>query len=60
MTHDKIAKNLLLDKTCDDCHRHGDCGVLRTKNNTCEEWDMRIYLYDPSGLTKSNDPRRNS
>lgn len=41
MTIDQEAKNLLQDKTCDNCVIHEKCAAyryLREKYHTCEEW----------------------
>ncbi len=49
MTRDKIAKNLLQDKTCDNC-QGWTCPVKGEIVGTCENWkelvDLRI---DPRG-----------
>ena len=46
MTHDKIAKNLLLDKTCDTCRNelYGRCLNYIGGINTCEEWTAYIFV----------------
>jgi hypothetical protein len=36
MTEDKIAKNLLLNKTCDNCLSKDTC--LTHENNTCDHY----------------------
>lgn len=50
MTEDEAAKNVLLDKTCDNCKRCGD----KAKLNTCKEWELyriiSIYNEIDSGI----------
>jgi hypothetical protein len=56
MTKDKIAKNLLEEKTCDKCNHYGDeypsplyCALSEAKKrlppeNTCEKWEKNPFL----------------
>ena len=62
MTLDKIAKNLLEDKTCSNCERDRHAFFcLDITDDTCEEWEQCILFREREYLSNlsstDNDTR---
>jgi hypothetical protein len=61
MTQDRIAKNLLENKTCNNCKHYHEDDVEKTKDcefwklpipaeNTCEKWEEAPFVFGPKIL----------
>jgi hypothetical protein len=58
MNEDKIAKNLLLGRICDNCENNFLYSCQnKTKNNTCPKWQKKSDLFEE--LKRIFDRRKN-